>query len=555
MSTPDTITQIPLEQLHESPFNPRRTFAGIDELAANIRAEGCIHEPLLVRPRILAQGLARRGDGRREDGDTQDGYEVVFGHRRLRAAAAARLATVPCMVRALTDAQARSAQISENLQRDDIHPIEEAEGFKALIDAGDATADQLAERLGKSRSHVYGRLKLLQACPEVRKACLEGRIGAEVALLIARLRTDKLQAKALQYIKARNQTPEDGGKESFRRIRAILAEHFNTALKDALFDPVDAALLPDAGACTVCPKRAGNAPEFADIADQKERPRWGSSNHYGADVCTDPDCFAAKKAAHLARQAAALEAAGKTVVAGAKARAALSAVNGVLKPGAAYVPAAQVRKALAAARPKKGRGGAIVAPAPAAPSKLVIQDPRTGKTLEAYRRDDLIAAGVLTAAEKPAPDSAKARETKREAERKEAKQAASDESARRLALLQRVREAMQARPRDAFDLQIAAGAALAAVEWTDKQALAALLGVDVRELSAMAGGKWLARQDAATLSQLVMDCALIGECDAQPWNMDTPPALLLRVAAHYGVDAAPAGHTPQATAETAEAAA
>lgn len=299
MSTPDTITQIPLEQLHESPFNPRRTFAGIDELAANIRAEGCIHEPLLVRPRILAQGLARRGDGRREDGDTQDGYEVVFGHRRLRAAAAARLATVPCMVRALTDAQARSAQISENLQRHDVHPIEEAEGLRALIDAG-----------------------------------------------------------------------------------------------------------------------------------------------------------------------------------------------------------------------------------------------------------------VLTAAEKPAPDSAAAREKKREAERKEAEQAASDESARRLALLQRVREAMQARPRDAFDLQIAAGAALAAVEWTDKQALAALLGVDVRELSAMAGGKWLARQDAATLSQLVMDCALIGECDAQPWNMDTPPALLLRVAAHYGVDTAPAQpaeHTPPATAETAEA--
>lgn len=183
-TTPDTITELPLEQLHESPFNQRQRFA-VDDLAASIRSEGRVLEPLLVRPRIFAQGLARRADGLRDDDDTQDGFEIVFGHRRLRAAEAAGLATVPCMVRALTDAQARSAQIAENLERDDVHPLEEAASFRALVDDDGLTPDQIAERYGKSRSYVYGRLKLLHLHPEVRAACLAGDVGAEVALLLA----------------------------------------------------------------------------------------------------------------------------------------------------------------------------------------------------------------------------------------------------------------------------------------------------------------------------------------------------------------------------------
>ena len=83
-TTATTITEIPLEQLHESPFNQRQRFA-VDDLAASIRSEGRVLEPLLVRPRIFAQGLARRADGQRDDDDTQDGFEIVFGHRRLRA--------------------------------------------------------------------------------------------------------------------------------------------------------------------------------------------------------------------------------------------------------------------------------------------------------------------------------------------------------------------------------------------------------------------------------------------------------------------------------------
>lgn len=111
MNAPDTITQISLQDLHESPFNPRKTFTAIDELAASIKAEGRVLQPLLVRP--IVPPLFNAG------ADTQPeavaGFEIVFGHRRFRGAAVAGLASVPCMVRAMTDAEARSAQIAENL--------------------------------------------------------------------------------------------------------------------------------------------------------------------------------------------------------------------------------------------------------------------------------------------------------------------------------------------------------------------------------------------------------------------------------------------------------
>jgi ParB-like chromosome segregation protein Spo0J len=148
--TQDTITALPIEQLHESPFNPRKIFdaGALQELAIDIKSVGRVLQPLLVRPRIFAEGLARRGDGQRDPDDTQDGWEIVFGHRRYRAAELAGLAEVPCMVRAMTDDEARRAQISENLQRADIHPIEEAEGYQALIAPAAKAADKQTDDAG-----------------------------------------------------------------------------------------------------------------------------------------------------------------------------------------------------------------------------------------------------------------------------------------------------------------------------------------------------------------------------------------------------------------------
>lgn len=219
----------------------------------------------------------------------------------------------------MTDEEVKRAQIAENLLREDVHPIEEAEGYQALMRDHGVTADQLAEQTGKSRSYVYGRLKLLQACPEIRDACLAGDITSEVTLLIARLRTDKLQRKALGYIKGKYWDLKDGGKGSYRQIRALLIERFTLDLDKAIFATDDADLVPEAGPCTTCPKRTGNAPEFTDVV---ERPKYENSylmlrsgqEKGSADICTDPDCFAVKKTAHLKIEAKKLTKDGKEVL-------------------------------------------------------------------------------------------------------------------------------------------------------------------------------------------------------------------------------------------------
>ena len=97
----------------------------------------------------------------------------------------------------MTDEEARRAQIAENLPRADMHPIEKAEGFQALIDRHRQSADSIAEQVGNSRSYVYGRLKLLAAYPRSARPAWPARSGSD-ALLIARLRTPKLQGTAAQ---------------------------------------------------------------------------------------------------------------------------------------------------------------------------------------------------------------------------------------------------------------------------------------------------------------------------------------------------------------------
>jgi ParB/RepB/Spo0J family partition protein len=507
--TTETITEIPLDQLHESPFNPRKTFLDIEELAINIKAEGRIHQPLLVRP-IL-------------HGDDAGGFELVFGHRRFRAAQLARLATAPCMVRAMTDEEARSAQIAENLARVDVHPIEEAEGFQSLIDTSQVTADDLAIQVGKSRSYVYGRLKLLQACPAVRTACLKGEFGSEVALLIARLRTPKLQEKALSAIKDKGLQMADGGQRSFREIRSLLAEKFTLTLDSALFDIEDEMLLPSAGHCLRCPKRSGNAPEFADLVQGLET-RWSGKRDGSADICTDPDCFAEKKAAHLKREADKLRAAGTEVVDGNKARASLGAYGDVK---GAFIALDKVKGLLKKA-PKKGSAAAQDLKAPAV---VTIQDPRTGKLVKAVRRADLQAAGVKNAP--PPAESSKARQQAADQQRAKEHAQATQETARRMALLQAVRDQYATRPRDAFDLRLVAAAALSGVNYHDRPLVAELNGFkDDRALQA-----GIDHMNVAQLTALLMDCAIVDNVRVQYYSQHTKPGPLLALAAHYGIDA------------------
>lgn len=291
---------VALARIHPSPTNPRKRHdpAKHAELVDSVKALGVL-QPLLCRPLPID-----RGPGSLTIAEKFDHFELVAGERRWRAAKDAGLAELLVMVRDLDDKQVLEIQLVENLQREDVHPLEEAEGYERLMQHHGYSADDLAAKVGKSRSYIYGRTRLLALCPQAREAFYAGQLDASKALLIARIPTAAVQAQAV----ARAIEPDYHGElPSYRHVRDILECDFMLRLDQAPFSRSEADLVPGAGSCKDCPKRTGNQKElFADVK--------------GADICTDPPCFAAKKAAHAAAQRAAAEAEGRKVIDGAAAK-------------------------------------------------------------------------------------------------------------------------------------------------------------------------------------------------------------------------------------------
>ncbi|HKU66608.1 MAG TPA: ParB/RepB/Spo0J family partition protein [Candidatus Baltobacteraceae bacterium] len=162
----DAIRQIPVDRIRPNPHQPRKTFdpQALDELKASIGEHGVL-VPILVR---------ERGDG----------YELIAGERRWRACAALGRSTVPAIVRTSDDRESLEVAIIENLQRENLNPLEEAAGIAELIDSHDFTQEQVAQRLGKSRPAVTNALRLL-GLPEVIKALIaEGSLSAAHARAI-----------------------------------------------------------------------------------------------------------------------------------------------------------------------------------------------------------------------------------------------------------------------------------------------------------------------------------------------------------------------------------
>jgi len=155
--------ETPIELLRRNPDQPRRQFieGDINELADSIREVGIL-QPILVRP---APGSA--GD-----------YQIVAGERRWRAAQMAGLKTVPILVRELDDLAVLEIGIIENVQRADLNPVEEAMGYRALIERFGRTQEAVAQTVGKSRSHVANALRLLSLPDEVQSLLLSGALSA-----------------------------------------------------------------------------------------------------------------------------------------------------------------------------------------------------------------------------------------------------------------------------------------------------------------------------------------------------------------------------------------
>ena len=154
---------LPIEQLKPSPFQPRRHFSEdeLNGLADSIRAKG-VMQPLLVR-------VSSDGSG---------GYEIIAGERRWRAAQLAGVHELPVLIRDLTDRETLEVALLENIQREDLSPLEEAEGYSRLIDEFGHTQQELADSLGKSRSHIANLLRLLGLPDQVRSMVENNKISA-----------------------------------------------------------------------------------------------------------------------------------------------------------------------------------------------------------------------------------------------------------------------------------------------------------------------------------------------------------------------------------------
>src|SRR6202521_5216228 len=264
---------IPIVDLSESSTNPRKVFdeERLEELAGSIRSKGVL-SPLLVR----------RINGH---------FEIVTGARRYRAAQRAGLDEIPVRIGAFTDEEALEIQIIENIQRADVHPFEEAQGFRALLDreGADYSIEKIAAKTGKAASFIAKRLKLLDLTQPSANAFTAGHIGVEHALLIAKL-APEMQEKALAHCFDGYFAANDSERSLVpaSRLQAWIEQNVYLSLKSVPFSKEDERLLPEAGSCANCPKRTGfNTLLFSEVKD---------------DSCSDAGCFNRKLDAHIAQR-------------------------------------------------------------------------------------------------------------------------------------------------------------------------------------------------------------------------------------------------------------
>ncbi len=269
-----SIQEIPLENIRESSSNPRRLFdeAQLRELAANIQLHGVL-QAILVRPSL----------------DGADGiYELVVGARRFRASKLAGKNTIPATVRNLTDAEAQELRLIENLQRSNIHELDEGIGYRSLIDLRPDfyTVETIAAQVAKSPSYVKGRISLTDLIPAAQTSFYDGRLTVAHALEIARLQPRDQERALMECFPGHRSTGsilKDRKAEALtvRQLREWIEREIHLDLKNAPFDTQDPNLLPAAGACSTCPKRTGNNPLlFPEIKNKS--------------LCMDPTCHQTK---------------------------------------------------------------------------------------------------------------------------------------------------------------------------------------------------------------------------------------------------------------------
>jgi ParB/RepB/Spo0J family partition protein len=271
------LMDIDLNIIVPSKTNPRKEFKedALNDLAASIKSVG------LMQPLVLHKAAEEYK------------YGLISGERRFRAAKIAGLTSIPCMCYdKLSDEIVLEMQITENLQRQDINPMEESDAFQQLITMGMATAEVIADKLGKSTKYVYDRIILQKVVPEVQDAIREGKLTITHGKQFARLPFFE-QAKIIEHFDIEEGTVAD--------LRYAISRTFNLKLDKAVFDITSKSLVKKAGACTSCSKRSGcNLVLFEDIKDD--------------DICFDAECWNNKAEANIEFIIEKLKGEGKEVV-------------------------------------------------------------------------------------------------------------------------------------------------------------------------------------------------------------------------------------------------
>lgn len=228
----DQVEKIKVREIKPNPFQPRKEFKeeALQELAASIKAHGIL-QPIIVRKKGV-------------------GFEIVVGERRYRASKLALQKEIPAVVRDLTDQQMMEFALLENLQREDLTPIEEAEAYQSLMENLDLTQEQLAQRLGKSRPYIANHIRLLSLPQDVKKLITDGVISTGHGRALLGLKRKKLISQIAEKVVAQGmnvrqlealvqtlntdvsrETKEEPKKDLFLEEReGILRDYFGTSV-------------------------------------------------------------------------------------------------------------------------------------------------------------------------------------------------------------------------------------------------------------------------------------------------------------------------------------
>jgi ParB family chromosome partitioning protein len=231
---PASVTTVPIRAIKISGRQPRKNFSGdaLEELARSIQRKGVL-QPILVQPA------------------GSDEYTVVAGERRFRAAKLAGLMEIPVLVRNFSELERTEIALIENLQREDLSPVEEAQGYKTLIDVGNLTQEEVAQRVGKNRTTVANSLRLLRLPDEILEALDKGRVSAGHARALLSVQDEaahkRLFRRIIEQELSVREVEKEAAKSQQQSGEAAVAERPKTPTKSVELQGLEERLIERLG--------------------------------------------------------------------------------------------------------------------------------------------------------------------------------------------------------------------------------------------------------------------------------------------------------------------